>query len=128
MGSLLEELSRNGLVSVKSVEETRATIFLQTEIGEAQKKKMVQGKEKRMEILNQTSSPDTFRREARKLLLDNPDTVQEVLNIAHAQGMHKKKGKGGTRLIANLYQVKEAIGKVNQADKTGVVNKLFPNK
>lgn len=87
-------------------------------------------KEKRIGILRETSSPDTFRRESRKLLLQWPDLVQELLNIAHAQGMHQKKDKGGGRLIANLYQVKEALQQKGLSDeaKQALVDKLFSKK
>lgn len=123
MRTLRDGLLGAGFVSVKGQKEAEALAFLQRDIEVAQQRKKIMEQEKRMGILSKTSSPDLFRREARKLLLGNPSLVQEILSIAYGQGMQNKKNKGGGRLIANLIQVREAL-KQGQAD----VEKLFPNK
>ena len=130
MGTLQDALRDAGIASEKQVYESRAEIQLRAEMEAAQRAKPAKEKEKRLGILRETSSPDTFRRESRKLLLLWPDLVQELINIAHAQGMHKKKDKGGTRLIANLYQVKEMLKQSDLTDKAkqALADKLFSNE
>ncbi|MBU6388331.1 hypothetical protein KGQ72_00395 [Patescibacteria group bacterium] len=130
MGTLQDALHTAGVASEKQVCELQAEIQLRAEVEAAQRLKPTKEKEKRLGILRETSSPDTFRREARKLLLQWPDLVQELLNIAHAQGMHQKKDKGGTRLIANLYQVRESLQQAGLSDEAreALVSKLLPKK
>lgn len=130
MGTLQDGLRKTGLVSSKQLCEQDAARFLAEEAQSSQNARPVKEKEKRLGILNETSSPDTFRREARKLLLSYPELVQDILNIAHKQGMHQKKSKGGGRLIANLYQVKDALQKngLSDEEKKHVVEKQFSKK
>ncbi len=130
MGTLREGLRNVGLASEKQLREQDAEQLLRAEMETARRLQPTREKEKRFKILHETSSPDSFRREARKLLLAYPDLVQEILNIAHARGMHQKKKKGGGRLIANLYQVKEALQRSSLSDeaKRTLADKLFPNK
>ena len=130
MGTLRDALCNAGVVSEKQLRESEAETQLRAEMEAARRAQPVKEKEKRLGILRETSSPDTFRREARKLLLVFPNLVQEILNIAHGRGMHKKKDQGGGRLIANLYQVKEALqqGGLSDEAKQSLVDKLFPNK
>ena len=130
MGTLKEALHSMGIVSERQFREAEAEAEMAAESTAARSAKPAKEKEKRLAILRETSSPDTFRREARKILLLSPDLVQELLNIAHGQGMHKKKDKGGGRLIANLYQVKEALRQGGLSDdmKKSIVDKLFSKK
>lgn len=123
MNSLQSALLKTGLIPERQAKELEANKFLQSDIEQGRIVKASSEKNKRMKILDETSSPDTFRREARKLLLNNPGLVQEILAIAYKQGMQNKKNKGGGRLIANLIQVREAQ-KQGPAD----IEKLFPNK
>jgi hypothetical protein len=128
MGTLQDALRDAGVASEKQLRETEAERQLRAEMEAARAAKPVKEKDKRLGILRTTSSPDTFRSESRKLLLLYPDLVQELLNIAHRQGMQSKKAKGGTRVIANLYQVREALqkgGLTDEAKKT-LVDNLFP--
>ncbi len=130
MGTMQDALRNAGIASEKQVCESQAEIQLRSEMEAALRAKPTKEKEKRLGILRETSSPDTFRRESRKLLLQWPDLVQELLNIAHAQGMHGRKDKGGGRLIANLYQVREALQQKGLSDeaKQALVDKLFSKK
>ncbi len=128
MADLRTALGNVGLASVRQLREGEAGALLQEEAETAKHLRSTKEREKRLDILRTTASPDTFRKEARKLLLQYPELVQELLNIAHSQGMQKKRNKGGTRLIANLYQVKEALnqnGLLHDA-KYALVDKLFP--
>lgn len=130
MGTLQDALRSAGVVSEKQVCESQAEMQLRAEMEATLRTKPVKERGKRLGILRETSNPDTFRRESRKLLLQWPDLVQELLNIAHAQGMHKKKEKGGGRLIANLFQVREALQQSGLSDETkqALVDKLFSKK
>ncbi|MDO8492820.1 MAG: hypothetical protein Q7S34_04220 [bacterium] len=130
MGTLQDALRDVGIASEKQLREAEAVTQLRAEMEIARLAQPTKEKEKRLGILRETSSPDSFRHESRKLLLLYPDLVQELLNIAHARGMQKKKDKGGTRLIANLYQVKEALhqGSLSDEDKKALVDKLFSKK
>lgn len=127
MADLRSALGNAGLVSIRQLRESEAEAQLREEMQAAANAKSTNEREKRLGILRTTSSPDTFRKEARKLLLRHPELVQELLNIAHAQGMQKKRDKGGTRLIANLYQVKEALSQNGLSDEArqALVDKLF---
>lgn len=130
MGTLQEAMQKAGVASDRQVHETQAEMEIRAEMEAAKNARPWKEKEKRFGILRETLSPDTFRREARKLLLLDHSLVQEILNIAHAQGMHRKKDKGGGRLIRDLYLVKEATqstGLSNEA-KQSLVDKLFPKK
>ena len=130
MGTLQEALQKAGVASDRQVYETQAEMQIRAEMASTKSARPAKEKEKRLGILRETSSPDTFRREARKLLLLYPDLVQEILNIAHVQGMHHKKDRGGRRLIANLYLVKEAIQPTGLSDETkhDLADKLFSKK
>lgn len=130
MGTLQDGLLKADIASVKQHREIDALRQLGEEFELARRAQPEKEKQKRLGILQATSSPDAFRREARRLLLIEPGLVQEVLNIAHAQGMHGKREKGGTRLIANLYQVKEAFQQkgLSGEDKKSLVGKLFSKK
>lgn len=129
MGTLQDSLRKAGVVSEKLFSETDAARQLEAEVEAARLAKPAKEKEKRFGILRETTNPDAFRREARRLLLLAPGAIQEVLNIAHAQGMHKKRDKGGMRLIANLYEVKNALSGVSdESVKHDVVDKLFSKR
>lgn len=130
MGTLQDAIRNAGVASEKQLREVEAETQLKAEMEAARRARPAKEKEKRLGILRETSSPDTFRREARKLLLLYPELVQELLNIAHGQGMHNKKDKGGRRLIANLYQVKGALQQDSLPDETkqALVDKLFSKK
>jgi hypothetical protein len=132
VNNLQSALSKAGLVSEKQVCETSAEAQLHQEMEAARLAKPVKEKEKRMGILAETVAPALFRREARKLLLLYPDAgqAQDIINLAHAQGMKEKKAKGGAWLIANLYQVKEALQQSGLSDeaKKAIVDKKFSNK
>lgn len=123
MSSLQDALSQSGIVPIRQVKEAEAQQFLQRDIEIARLAKSLSLQNKGIRILGETTSPDLFRREARKLLLYNAELIQEILSIAYKQGMHQKKDKGGGRLIANLIQVREAL-KNGPAD----MDELFPNK
>ena len=130
MGTMQDALRGAGVVSEKQFRETDAAAQLTAEMEAARKTKPAKEREKRLSILRQETSPDGFRREARKLLLLDPEIVQELLSIAHTQNMHHKREKGGTRLIANLYQVREAITKPDLSDeaKRDLADKLFSKR
>lgn len=127
---LREALLQVGLVPEKQVREADAKQILRVEMEAAQQAKPAREKEKRMGILAKTHAPDLFRREARKILLLYPDDVQEIINLAHAQGMKEKKSKGGSWLVANLYQLREALSQAGLSDeaKKAIVDRLFANK
>ncbi len=130
MGTLQDGLRKAGIVSEKQLRETEAEVQLRAEMEAARRLAPTKEREKRLGILHKTSSPDDFRQEARKLLLREPDLVQELINIAHAQGMRDKKDKGGGRLIANLYQVREALQQkgLSGEAKQAIVDKQFSKK
>lgn len=109
MASLQETLRNTGRVSEGQLSIASAEIQMRKEMEDIRRAQPAKEKEKRLGILRQTSSPDTFRKEARKLLLSEPSLVQDLLNIAHARDMQKKKDRGGTRLIANLYELRGAL-------------------
>jgi flagellar biosynthesis/type III secretory pathway protein FliH len=119
-----------GLIPEKQVREADAEQFLRAEMEAAKRAKPAKEKEKRMGILAKTTAPDLFRREARKTLLLYPDVLQEIISLAHAQGMKEKKSKGGSWLVANLYQLREALTQPGLSDeaKKALVDKLFANK
>lgn len=130
MGTLQDGLRAAGLASEKQLREEEAMQAMRQDMEATLKAKPLKEKEKRLGILRETSSPATFREEARKLLVQYPELVQEILNIAHTRDMHKKKDKGGTKLIAHLYQVKEALRRngLSDDDKKTLVAQLFPKK
>jgi hypothetical protein len=132
MGTLQDGLRNVGVASEKQVRESEAKTQLNSEMEAAQRARPAKEREKRLGILRATSSPDTFRSEARKLLLLYPDLIQELINSAHSQGMHlaNKKPKGGGRLIANLYQVKEKLQQtgLTAEEKQAAVANLFPKR
>lgn len=81
---------------------------------------------KRLDILKETSSADTFRQEARKVLLLDSHLIHEMINLAHARKMHEKKKQGGGRLIANLYQLRDSLAALfGNENRRDVVEKLF---
>lgn len=117
MADLRTALHGAGFASERKLREANAADWLKRDQESARQRKIEGEIEKRKEILRNSNSPDQFRREARKLLLQHPTFVQEVLQIAYARGMQKKKDKGGGRLIANLLQIRESIGRGRNSDE-----------
>lgn len=130
MHSLQDALRGVGLVSEKQIRESDAEAQLRAEMEAARQAKPAKEREKRMGILAKTHAPDLFRREARKIMLLYPETVDEIIKLAHAQGMKEKKSKGGSWLVANLYQVREALQQNGLSDeaKKAAVDRIFSNK
>ena len=132
MNQLRGAFGKAGLVSERQVRESNAAVQIEKELQSARLAQSAREKEKRMEILRKTTDPSQFRREARKifLLYTDADLVLEIINLAHVQGMKEKKSKGGTWLIANLYQLREALQKdgLSEEAKKAIVDKLFANK
>ena len=134
MPNLQDALHGAGLVSDRQHGESAANAQLRAEVAAAQRDQPAKERERLLEVLRtgtKAAQPDTFRREARKLLLLDPGLIQEVLNIAHARGMHEKQPQGGKRLIANLYQVKDGLRKerlLSDEAKVAIVNGLFSKK
>lgn len=127
MPDLRSALRNAGLLTERQFREAEAADQLQAEMTAAAIRKRENEKEKRLDILRNSNSPDQFRREARKLLLQQPSLVQQVINIAHERGMQKKKDKGGSRLIANLLQLRDTLSKNGHSDedKMTIVDKDF---
>lgn len=125
-----DALQKAGLITEQKRREADAAEELDAQMAAGKLARAAREKEKRLAILNGSSSVDSFRREARRLLLANPNLVQQILNIAHERGMQKKRDKGGGRLIANLYQVREALQQsgLNADEQREAVERLFPNK
>jgi hypothetical protein len=130
MPDLKHALRSAGLLSERQFREAEATEQIFADVNAAKLRKSESEKEKRIEILRESNSPDQFRREARKLLLQQPTLVQQIINIAHERGMQKKKDKGGGRLIANLLQLREALSKsgLSDEDRTSIVDKTFTKR
>lgn len=131
MGTLQEGLYKTGMITERTIRESEAEQLLRAEMREARLAKPAKERERRLGILKGTSSPDTFRAEARKLLLEQPELslLYEVLTLAHARGMHEKRNKGGGRLIANLYATREALKNVlSGVDPRAAVDKALPKK
>lgn len=131
MASMYDAFRKAGVAipeaSEKGVREAEAQRLLDAEMEGSRRLKSTKEREKRLEILRQETSPKSFRREARRLLLLEPDLVQTVLHIAHDRQMNKKKNQGGTALIAQLYQVRDSIGQAKtQEEKCVVVDKHLP--
>lgn len=130
MGTMRNALLDAGLASERQHRETEAAAQLRADMEAARRVRPAKEKSKRLEILRNTSAPEPFRREARRLLLLEPGLVQEVLAIAHTQQMHKKGERGGKRLIADLYQLKEMLaqsGLSNEA-RISIVDKRFSKR
>jgi len=117
-----------GLASDRQFREAEASRQLDLEAEANAYRKTAAEQDRRMEILHSSNSPDQFRREARRLLLQFPSLVQQIVNIAHERGMQKKTKQGGGRLIANLLQVRAALskGSLSDEDRVKIVGKLFP--
>ncbi len=130
MNSLQNALKSAGLVSVKQERVADAEMQLRLEQEAAEHAKPMKEMERRRSILREAKAPDLFRREARKILLSDPEQIHELINLAHSQGMKEQKAKGGTWLIANLYQVRQAIQRsgLSQEDKITLVDRLFSKK
>ncbi len=130
MPDLKHALRSAGLLSERQFRESEATEQLLAEANAAKLRKSANETEKRLGILRESNSSDQFRREARKLLLQQPSLAQQIINIAHERGMQKKKDKGGGRLIANLLQLREALSKngLSDADRTTIVDKNFSKR
>lgn len=129
--SIRDQLFFAGLITERQIREDEARDMLQSEMEATQAAKPAKEREKRLGILRKSTDVAQFRRESRKLLLEQPDIrlVDEIIRLAHAQGMKGKKKQGGTWLIANLYQVREALEKTkNDEERRTIVEKLFSKK
>lgn len=130
MPDLRSALFGAGFASERQFREAEAAERLDAEAAAAKLGKSSRERARRMELLRSDSTPDLFRREARKLLLQEPSLLQEIISIAHQRGMPSKHKQGGGRLIANLLQLREALSKsgLSDAEKVQIVDKTFSNK
>lgn len=125
-----DALQRAGLITERQRREADAAEELDDQMEVGRVARADRERDKRLGILKGSSSPDSFRREARKLLLNEPNLVQQILDIAHERGMQHKRDKGGGRLIANLYQVRGALDErgLSADQKRDIVDKSFSKK
>jgi hypothetical protein len=132
MPSMLQALGNAGLVSEKVLHERTAQEQLnEDERMRALTKKVVDGqlaeRDRRLEIMDRTTSIETFRFEARKLLINEPGLIQHVINIVHDRDL-KEKPKGGV-LLAHLLQLRTALSSVEDADeKSATVKRVFTKR
>lgn len=77
--------------------------------------------------LNSVTSVKKFRALAKKLLLLSPGAIEEVVRIAHAQGIKEKKSDGGAALIAQLLQARSAlsVSGLKDEDKAHIINRTI---
>jgi hypothetical protein len=127
MPDLRSALFGAGVASERQFREATAAEQLDQEAAAAKARKSGNERERRMEILSSTTSPDLFRREARKLLLQDPELVQQIITIAHAQNMPKRHKQGGGRLIASLLSLRQqlSINTLSNHERIAIVDKNF---
>lgn len=129
MPSLQDALAKAGAVSVRQEREAEAARVLGVDLDAQRLTQAVKAKEKRLEIMQTTTKPAEFRYEARKVLLEEPHRIQEILNLAHECGMNKKKDQGGGRLVAQLFELRDTLGRAKTLDEEKqTVDRLFPKK
>ena len=124
MADLKTALHGAGLVSAEDLKKSEGRERVRAEMQAKLAQKPKDETNKPLSNLRECRD-NQFRREARKLLLLDPSLIQRVLNIAHERGLQKKKECGGTRLIANLYQLREALEGKCADEAKSVVNKNF---
>lgn len=129
MPDLRNALFAAGLASERQLKETEARERLEAEMDQARMAKRNRDRAKRLEILRKTSAPCQFRRQARKLLLQDPDLLQEIINLAHSRGLKKK--PEGNAMIANLLQIRNTFKyhpELQSKQRIEFIDRLFSNK
>jgi hypothetical protein len=69
--------------------------------------------DRRFQILHETESVSTFRREARRLLTLDWRHIHQIVNVAHDQGMKAKSPK----LIARLLDLRNNLPEIDSGRK-----------
>lgn len=125
----LEALRKAGLIPERQGRLMEAQAMLDAEVEVGRQQRAERERQKRFDILKKSTDPASFRREARKLLLNDANLVVEILAICRSRGLQNKKEKGGGRLNAQLIQVREALRpNMSVERKREIVDELFPNK
>ena len=94
---------------VRAAREAEAQRFLDQEARNSAVGKRDSERTRLLAELNDLSSVQKFRALAKKLLLIDPQSIAEVVRIAHARGIREKKKEGGAALIAQLLQTRTAL-------------------
>jgi hypothetical protein len=108
MPDLKSELLKVGLVAERQFREVTAAEKLRADMELAKQQKASRDLEKRIEILRESNAPDQFRRKSKKILLQQPSLIDEIIRIARARGMRGKKSGGG-RLMHDLLQLRSTL-------------------
>jgi len=125
----IEALRKAGIIPEHEGRLSEAQAMLDADLERERRAKTDREKKKRLDTLQSTKTPDRFRKEARRLLLIEPDLTAQVLEVARRNGLHLKRDKGGGRLNAQLIQLRDSLRpNMSVERKRELVDELFPNK
>ncbi len=128
--ALLKGLGQeSSLLNVRTLRESEASMHIAEEVEAGRRRKVLADREKRFAILRGNSKPEEFRREARKLMLEEPDLWEQILGIAHDRGLGSNR-KGGSAIVGNLYALRDELAKpgLKHEDRRAIVGRKFSNK
>ena len=131
MSALRQALEKQGFKPghevVRHEKETEARDYLAAEDRTLRAGKRDNDRGKIVGELNATTSVKKFRALAKKLLLLFPEQIEEVVRIAHAQGIKEKRSGGGAALIAQLLQTRTALSAtgLKEDDKASIINRTI---
>jgi hypothetical protein len=126
MPDLRDVLLKAGLVDEKRVNEERSLATMRDEVPLAKLRKRHSDIERKLEVLAETTTVDDFRREARKVLRDNPvpALLQSVIQLVHKKELWKQ--EGGKLLRAHLFQFKSHFGPTSKSQWNEVMDRELP--
>ncbi len=107
MPDLKSALLGAGLISERQFCEAQAAEQLEADARQSKALKKSLEHEKRFGILHNTSSPKQFARQAKRLLISDPDLIQRIVDLAYSRALQKI--AGGAGIIKILLQVRNTF-------------------
>lgn len=125
---LKNALYKAGLVNSEKLRKEEGLARVRDEIPLARMRKRHSDIEQALETLSKTTTPMEFRREARKVLRNNPipALLQAVITLFHKKELWKQ--EGGKRLRSNLFNMKSHFGSTPKSLWNEVLDLELPDK
>ena len=125
MTSLRDALAKANVVSERTVKEAEAMEAIEREAaGQALQQRVMATQAHTLEDLKDATIIREFRDKARKLLVERPDLVNQVITLAH----RFKDQPGGKRLVWLVFSVRDQLGHVPGPERDRFLRRAFRNK
>lgn len=124
MGSLQNQLAKVGLVSEQEVRKAKALEDMEQEAVQRLLQKKVMAKHANtLDDLRDAPTIREFRDRVRKLLVERPDLVDQVIRLAH----QFKDQQGGKKLVWQVFSVRDRLRSVTPNERDRLLRRAFRN-